>query len=157
MKSVIFTEEQLHNLDEIGKELFGDELDPRSITYMRKLKRPSISWLRIILHLLIPSLVLVVLIVGLLHCGVPAITTVVIASVVLLVYMILTLKRAVICAIKIYQRYAKESLRNKCRFEPSCSDYMLLAIGKYGLVKGLQKGINRLKRCNINGGGFDFL
>lgn len=33
---------------------------------------------------------------------------------------------------------------------------MILAIEKYGLIKGLQKGICRLKRCNIDGGGFDF-
>jgi len=35
----------------------------------------------------------------------------------------------------------------KCRFYPTCSDYMILAIQKYGLLKGIKKGINRIRRC----------
>lgn len=157
MKEVIFSEEQLHNLNEIGKELFEDEQDPRSTAYIRKLKRPKISVFRIILfYILFPALVLTVLIVVLKYLGLSTTTTVVIVAIILLAYIILTTKRMFICAIRIYQRYAPDSLRNKCRFEPSCSEYMILAIEKYGLIKGLQKGICRLKRCNIDGGGFDF-
>ena len=73
----------------------------------------------------------------------------------LLVYGIVNIKRAVICCVRIYQRYAPETVRRKCRFEPSCSEYMILAIEKYGFFKGVAKGINRLKRCNINDGGYD--
>ena len=156
MKPVIFTEEQLHNLDEIGKELFGDEQDPRSSTYIRKLNRPSINWIRIVLYLLIPFFVLASIVVGLKCCGLSPIASIAIAAIILIVYIILTLKRAIICMIKIYQRYAPDSLRNKCRFEPSCSEYMILAIEKYGVLSGVKKGINRLKRCNIDDGGFDF-
>ena len=43
----------------------------------------------------------------------------------------------------------------KCRFEPSCSQYMILSLQKYGLWKGLAKGIDRLKRCRAKDGGFD--
>lgn len=157
MKEVIFSEEQLHNLNEIGKELFEDEQDPRSTAYIRKLKRPKISVFRIILfYIFFPALVLTALIVVLKYLGLSTTTTVVIVAIILLAYIILTTKRVFICAIRIYQRYAPDSLRNKCRFEPSCSEYMILAIEKYGLMKGLQKGICRLKRCNIDGGGFDF-
>ena len=74
----------------------------------------------------------------------------------LTIYFVLTLKKAVICAVKIYQRFAPDSLRNKCRFEPSCSEYMILAVEKYGVIKGVIKGIDRLKRCNVDGGGFDY-
>ena len=156
MKSVIFTEEQLQNLDEIGKDLFGDDQDPRSSNYVRILKRPKISWVRVILYILIPIMVLTALIIVLKHFGISTIMTIIIAVTVFVVYTILTLKRAIICAVKIYQRYAPDSIRNKCRFEPSCSEYMILAIEKYGLLKGVRKGIRRLKRCNINGGGFDY-
>ena len=149
MKEVIFSEEQLNNLNEVGKELFKDEQDPKSSAYIRKLKRPKISVCRIIFfYILIPALVPTALIVILTYLGLPPTTTA--------VYIFLTTKRMIICAIRIYQRYAPDSLRNKCRFEPSCSEYMILAIEKYGLIKGLQKGICRLKRCNIDGGGFDF-
>ncbi|MGN1419173.1 MAG: membrane protein insertion efficiency factor YidD [Acutalibacteraceae bacterium] len=74
----------------------------------------------------------------------------------LAIYIFINLKRGVICAVKIYQHFAPETLRNKCRFEPSCSEYMILAIEKYGLLKGIKKGICRLKRCNTDNGGFDF-
>jgi len=156
LKSVIFTEEQLQNLNEIGKDLFSDEQDPRSSNYVRILKRPQISWFRIILYFLIPAIVITALIIALKHFSVSTTMTVILAITVFTVYIILTLKRAIICAVKIYQRYAPDSVRNKCRFEPSCSEYMILAIEKYGLLKGVKKGINRLKRCNVNDGGFDY-
>ena len=69
--------------------------------------------------------------------------------------LLFCLKRIIICLVRLYQRFAPASIRNKCRFEPSCSQYMILAIEKYGLWKGMKKGIDRLKRCNANGGGFD--
>ena len=65
------------------------------------------------------------------------------------------LKSISICGVRIYQRFAPDSIRNKCRFEPSCSEYMILSIQKYGVIHGIRKGINRLKRCNIHNGGYD--
>ena len=35
-----------------------------------------------------------------------------------------------------------------CRFEPSCSRYMIDALRKYGLIKGLGRGIMRVLRCH---------
>lgn len=155
MKSVILSEEQLSDLNGVGKLLFEDEHDPRSSAYIRVLQRPEISWLRIILCVLVPLLLATGLVVGLRFLELSMPISVVIAVIVLLVYVVLTLKRSVICCIKIYQRYAPDPLRNKCRFEPSCSEYMILSIEKYGLIKGARKGIGRLKRCNVDGGGFD--
>jgi putative component of membrane protein insertase Oxa1/YidC/SpoIIIJ protein YidD len=69
------------------------------------------------------------------------------------VYMLLGLaivsKRAIIGLIHLYQHYAPERIRRKCIFKPTCSEYMILALEKYGLVKGLYKGIYRLFfKCN---------
>lgn len=36
----------------------------------------------------------------------------------------------------------------ECNFTPSCSQYTKLAILKYGAIKGLNIGLNRIKRCN---------
>jgi putative membrane protein insertion efficiency factor len=43
-----------------------------------------------------------------------------------------------------------------CRFEPSCSRYMIDALRKYGLIKGLARGIVRVARCHPwHPGGYD--
>ncbi len=156
MKTVIFTEDELCDLGKISKELFSDENDPRSSAYVRKLNRPKIRWGVIILNVIIPLLAAAALVFALSCFGISLKAAILIASAVLVLYIILTLKRTVVCAVRIYQRYAPDSVRNKCRFEPSCSEYMILAVEEYGLIKGLRKGICRLKRCNTDGGGYDF-
>lgn len=156
MKTLIFSEDQLHDLDKIGAELFADEKDPRSSAYVRKLVRPSVSWLKISLYIFIPLVISVAAVIGLRYMGLSLAAAALPVAAVLMVYILLMAKRACLCAIRIYQRYAPASIRNKCRFEPSCSEYMVLSIEKYGLLKGLKKGICRLKRCNINNGGFDY-
>jgi len=43
-----------------------------------------------------------------------------------------------------------------CRFRPTCSDYSLQAIEKYGVIKGGLKSLWRVLRCNPFGrGGYD--
>ncbi len=156
MKSVEFTEDELSDLDRIAGELFNDENDPRSPAYKRALSRPEISWAKVALSTLLPAIVGIGfgLIIYFVFENIAA--AIVVPCLLLTMYAVIMMKKAVICAVKIYQRYAPEELRNKCRFEPSCSDYMLMAIEKYGLIKGVKMGINRLKRCNINGGGVDY-
>ena len=51
------------------------------------------------------------------------------------------MKKKVIALIHLYQRKGPKSLHEACRFEPTCSNYMLLAIEKYGTLKGVAKGI----------------
>ena len=68
-----------------------------------------------------------------------------------LVGLMLLLKKIIILLVHIYQHYAPEDIRRKCIFKPTCSEYMILALEKYGLVKGLYKGIYRVF---IKCGGF---
>ena len=58
--------------------------------------------------------------------------------------------------VRFYQRTAPSSLRQCCRFTPSCSEYMILSVEKYGAVKGFFKGINRIFRCRKPNGGIDY-
>ncbi len=37
---------------------------------------------------------------------------------------------------------------NNCRFTPSCSDYVIQALSKHGLLRGSLLGIKRLFRCH---------
>ncbi|MBE6148625.1 MAG: membrane protein insertion efficiency factor YidD [Firmicutes bacterium] len=43
-----------------------------------------------------------------------------------------------------------------CRFTPTCSEYMIEAISKFGIIKGIKLGIKRIKRCRPFGDyGYD--
>lgn len=64
-----------------------------------------------------------------------------------IVYFAFIAKRAIIWMVHLYQNLASDETRKRCVFEPSCSEYMILAVTKYGAVKGACKGINRLCRC----------
>lgn len=70
--------------------------------------------------------------------------------------LILLAKRIVIFIIRLYQKYAPYDIRSNCLFVPNCSEYMILAIQKYGLVRGIRKGIQRYKRCHAPNGGVDY-
>ena len=55
-----------------------------------------------------------------------------------------------------YRRFISPIFPPTCRFEPSCSEYAVQALRKYGLVRGLGKAIWRVLRCNPWGGsGYD--
>lgn len=58
--------------------------------------------------------------------------------------------------VRFYQILISPLLGSNCRFTPSCSNYMLEALNKYGLIKGLYLGIKRIFRCHPWGGnGYD--
>lgn len=43
-----------------------------------------------------------------------------------------------------------------CRFEPTCSRYMIGALRKYGPIRGLARGLARIARCHPwHPGGYD--
>jgi putative membrane protein insertion efficiency factor len=54
-----------------------------------------------------------------------------------------------VCLIRFYQILISPLLGNyKCRFSPSCSQYMIEAINKKGLLKGVALGVLRLCKCH---------
>lgn len=63
---------------------------------------------------------------------------------------------ALIGLIRLYQWTLSPLLGPVCRFEPSCSRYMIEALRKYGFLKGVWKGTGRLLRCHPwDPGGYD--
>ncbi len=65
-------------------------------------------------------------------------------------------KNIIFKIIRFYQNYISPSFGQNCRFYPSCSEYTYLTIEKYGVFKGLQKGIWRILKCHpFNQGGID--
>ncbi len=61
-----------------------------------------------------------------------------------------------IAPIRIYQKTLSPLIGPVCRFHPSCSNYTIQAIGKYGSIRGAWKGLKRICRCHPwNPGGYD--
>ena len=58
------------------------------------------------------------------------------------------MKAALLWLIRLYQRYISPGLPRRCRFSPTCSQYALEAITKYGAIKGGWLALKRLLRCN---------
>lgn len=57
--------------------------------------------------------------------------------------------------IRLYQKFPFRK-RSLCRFNPTCSEYMIIAIKEHGLIKGIYLGIKRILRCNPLGSyGYD--
>ena len=78
------------------------------------------------------------------------------AGIVLLISIVINLKRMVVSSVLLYQKYAPDEIRDACVFEPTCSNYMLMAIEKYGLIIGVIKGIKRLLKCHYPNSGVDY-
>ena len=63
------------------------------------------------------------------------------------------LKYILIIPIRFYQIFISPMLgANKCRFQPTCSQYMLEAVHEWGFFKGLWLGVKRIGRCHPWGG-----
>jgi putative membrane protein insertion efficiency factor len=66
------------------------------------------------------------------------------------------MKTILIALIKFYKYFISPVLPGSCRFHPSCSEYALEAVGRYGAVKGTYLALRRIARCHpFHPGGFD--
>ena len=81
-------------------------------------------------------------------------TTVALIAAIILTYV--CVKRFAIGCILCYKAFAPLDVRDSCRFTPTCSTYMMMAINKYGLLIGIVKGIRRIQRCKPPYGGVDY-
>lgn len=65
-------------------------------------------------------------------------------------------KRLVLAIIRLYQRYISPILPDSCIYVPTCSQYAVQAIEKYGVLKGCSLGFRRILRCHpFHAGGYD--
>ena len=64
--------------------------------------------------------------------------------------------RALMAAVRWYQRYISPLSGPRCRYYPSCSSYAVTAIEKHGALRGTRLAVWRLLRCNPwTDGGID--
>jgi hypothetical protein len=58
--------------------------------------------------------------------------------------------------LRFYQLAISPFLPPSCRFTPTCSEYTIQAVTKYGFWKGTWLGVRRLARCHpFSAGGYD--
>jgi uncharacterized protein len=66
------------------------------------------------------------------------------------------MRELLILLLRFYKRWISPTLPMACRFQPSCSEYMLQAVERHGVVRGVSRGLVRLVKCNpFHSGGFD--
>ncbi len=69
------------------------------------------------------------------------------------------MKSIIIVLLKIYKKIISPIISSfgiHCKYYPTCSDYMLQAVEKYGIIKGILLGVRRLLKCNpFSKGGYD--
>ena len=66
------------------------------------------------------------------------------------------MKYVLLFLINIYRQYISPRFPGVCRFTPTCSEYAMEAIKKYGALKGSWLAFKRILRCRPgNPGGYD--
>jgi putative membrane protein insertion efficiency factor len=66
------------------------------------------------------------------------------------------MKFLVLDLIKLYKTFISPFLPPSCRFTPTCSEYTIQAVEKYGAVRGSWLGVKRICRCQpFSQGGDD--
>ncbi len=58
----------------------------------------------------------------------------------------------VLIIVKIYQWFISPIFPASCRFNPTCSHYMIEALNEWGVIKGTYLGLKRIGRCHPLGG-----
>lgn len=143
---------------------FISEDEPEAVRLLREererinnLERPHISVLAAALNILIPLIAA-----GAIFCALyftlPQFKLGIALGVslgLLGVYIIARTKSILIWFIKVYQATAPAKVRIRCVFTPTCSQYAIAALNKYGVIRGVPKIISRLRRCHPPNGGVD--
>lgn len=61
-----------------------------------------------------------------------------------------------VAAAKCYQWTISPWLGQRCRFQPTCSNYFIQSVRKYGAIVGTLRGLRRISRCHPwHPGGYD--
>jgi putative membrane protein insertion efficiency factor len=67
------------------------------------------------------------------------------------------MQKIILMLIRFYQKAVSPHIGPRCKFYPTCSEYAILSIKKYGISKGSLKTVLRISKCNpLSKGGVDF-
>ena len=69
---------------------------------------------------------------------------------------VVLLRKAFLLPVFFYKRCVSPMFPSVCRYTPTCSQYMVEAVLKHGVVKGTWLGLKRVWRCNPWRGGHGY-
>ena len=102
--------------------------------YYARFSHPVINWPKVIAILIFSLCFIIGSVLIPLFLKISAIYKVLIPIILITLFVSAHLRRFSIFLIKLYQHFAPMKLRERCVFTPTCSDYMISAIKKYGKV-----------------------
>lgn len=66
------------------------------------------------------------------------------------------MKKVLLAMIRFYQKHISPAFSARCRYIPTCSEYAVQAVEKYGAGKGGWLALKRFLRCHpFHKGGYD--
>jgi uncharacterized protein len=66
------------------------------------------------------------------------------------------MRELIVSVLRFYKRWLSPALPAACRYHPTCSEYMMQAVERYGVTRGVTLGLGRLLRCHpFHSGGYD--
>lgn len=66
------------------------------------------------------------------------------------------MRQVVLIGLRFYQKFISPLKPPTCRFYPTCSQYSIQAVERYGVLKGLWLTVKRLAKCHpFHPGGYD--
>ena len=66
------------------------------------------------------------------------------------------MQRTILVLLRIYKQFVSPLLPSACRFYPTCSEYTLEAVRRFGPARGLWMGVKRISKCHpFHAGGYD--
>jgi uncharacterized protein len=66
------------------------------------------------------------------------------------------MRELVVFLLRTYKQVISPLLPPACRYHPTCSEYTMEAVSRYGVARGLWLGLKRLSRCHpFHAGGLD--
>lgn len=104
----------------------------------KKLNRPSITYWQFTLKWGVIGLVLLVSIFVFINFHTEWSRSILfLLAGIIIISTLLLIRYCLIDCVKLYQHYAPEVIRRRCRIMPSCSEYAILSLKKYGVILGL--------------------
>ena len=68
------------------------------------------------------------------------------------------MRAVVIAPIRFYRRFISPALPRRCKYHPTCSEYAVEAVRRYGVLRGAVLAVWRILRCNPwSHGGVDLV